>query len=73
MDELVSKSLVNVCFDRPEATYSLFECTRTYVAEKFQCAFDEHAPKRAAPHAAGIATSLIADESYHPYLSSTPA
>ncbi|MBB5459895.1 winged helix-turn-helix domain-containing protein [Paraburkholderia sp. Cpub6] len=48
MDELVSKSLVNVCFDGPEAMYSLFECTRTYVAEKFQYAFDEHAPKRAA-------------------------
>ncbi|MBB5405986.1 hypothetical protein HDG41_008085, partial [Paraburkholderia sp. JPY162] len=37
----------NVCIDGPEAMYSLFECTRTYVAEKFQCASDEHAARRA--------------------------
>lgn len=47
IDELVSKSLVNVCIDGPEAMYSLFECTRTYVAEKFQCASDGHAATRA--------------------------
>ncbi|MGF6543395.1 ATP-binding protein [Paraburkholderia youngii] len=46
IDELVSKSLVNVCIDGPEAMYSLFECTRTYVAEKFQCASDEHVARR---------------------------
>ncbi|MCC8402447.1 winged helix-turn-helix domain-containing protein [Paraburkholderia sp. MMS20-SJTN17] len=47
IDELVSKSLVNVCIDGPEPMYSLFECIRTFVAEKFQCASDEHAAGRA--------------------------
>ncbi|MFA8393749.1 winged helix-turn-helix domain-containing protein [Burkholderia ubonensis] len=38
--ELVAKSLVNVCLDGNDASYSLFASTRAYAAEKLQSRFD---------------------------------